>query len=234
MQKVLDFCQGINEDLFVSVLREVVSTVAGSHLDKRSKELIADALNFTIDSPKEIFRSMTFDGMTSSNLSAFSMMLNTINQSPIRPNIRIKKLVHDEQKEFAHFLKKSFSVFSKVMIPAKNLLISEPVPVDIIEQAELKLISSSKSYGIQLTDTALWIFKRYLNGQLKGLDPELLKQILDRTYWDGISFFHHQRGVIDGLEELGKKTFTADQVERGMALKQEMEKSRWKTKKRLK
>lgn len=221
-----------DEGLFISVLKTVLLKVPSSGLDARSKELISDALSFTIENPTEIFNSMTFDGMTSSNLSAFTMMLNTLNHSPVGSGIRIKKLVHDEQKQFARFLKKSFSIFSKIMIPTtSSLLISEPVKVDIIEQAELTLIPSSTSFGIQLTDAALWIFKRYLSGQLHGLSDDLLREVLNRTYWDGISSYHHERGLLEGLEELGKKTFSQRQIRDGIELQKKMESGRWKSKK---
>lgn len=227
---------GLNqsENRFVELISELVMRVDGHSIDKRSKELITDALNYAIVKPGEIITSMKFDGGLSANVAAFTMTINGMNNFESEPNTKISKIVHDEQNEFAKYIAKSFNTFSSYkMTNSISPKPSEFLPADVFLEKAITFKPSKESIGLQIIDLVLWTFKRVLTHENANFNYLILKEISDRSYVDGISFNLFQKQIIDINENFSRRVFTDEDKEKIKKRIELVESSRWKTPKKI-
>lgn len=219
-------------DLFVSSLKKIKKNIALTHMDIRSKELLSDALQYTIDQPSEIFTSITFKKSVSSNISAFTSMFNTLHEVYGKDGFIIPKVIHDEQKEFGHSMRKAFEIVSQVQIPTDfDSLIVNTSSNALLKLAVLNLVPSNTSSGVQLIDLILWSFKRMTYKENHNLNPRLTSVIFKKAHINGNTFAFHEQTKLQGAMEIAEKTITPEELEKAKALIAELEAKRWKEKK---
>jgi hypothetical protein len=216
---------------FVGVLIQIQNKLRASTINPRSKGLLEDAITFTIQNPNEIFASMSFDGSASANLSAFSLMVNTLNQMFSGKNVLIEKFVHDRQDEFGQFLGSSFKTFANNMFASDALsIITDVAKTQIIKPPSLELKDSIDSVGLQIADIAVWLYKRYGFGDELAPVADLRNAVLSRTTHDFVSRYGHQTAVQSYIKQINALPIDDDGVNQGREMIRRLDANRWRSK----
>lgn len=221
-------------DDYVKVLKRIKNKLELSLLDFRSKELIGDALAYTIKFPSEIFESMLFNELVSPNNSALGLLLNALHAAFPDRGARVEKFLHDEQRQFGKYLKKQYDITSHLYTPNSKALDSmfDVKPVNLFKGTDIEFSSSDKSLGLQLVDTVLWVFKRYHYGRSDEATLNLYNEILKRSGVVGITYDMHIQELMDLQEDLYSRDIdlTPENIKRAQSLLSEIENNRWKEK----
>ncbi len=217
---------------YVRVLDDIKAKIKKSHLDYRSKELIGDALAYTIEYPDEIFESMKFNEIVSPNTAALGLLLNALQGAFTDNKFRVESFLHDEQKQFGKFLKKQYDITSSLHFPNTKAMDSmfDGKIVKLFKDVSLEFSPSDKSLGLQLIDVVLWVFKRFHYGNPDTRIINLYNEIKKNSSVVGITHNMH----IEELRYLREDLYFMDsdlsfeKLEKGRELLEKIESKRWK------
>lgn len=234
LQDKKDFWTSVkNKDIsiYVESLKRIKARIKVSFIDYRSQELICDVLAYTIQNPKEIFESMNFNEMISPNIASLSILLNGLQTMFLNQNVRIEKFIHDEQKQFGRFLAKQYSIGSRFYLPqGATDSMFDFREKKLLQNTALEFSDSKSSLGLQLIDSALWIYKRYHYGKTDHELSLLIEFIKNRTAILGITYKMHIEELQLLQEDLYSRdiNLTSKNIKKGMELMKECENRRWK------
>ncbi|WP_179289896.1 DUF3800 domain-containing protein [Shouchella clausii] len=181
--------------------------------DPRLREILNDAVEFAINHPTDIL-DVSYDNYESPNLVSMSLLLQGVKD--ILPNkyCKISKIIHDEQNQFAKYLKEMFNMLRGISIKYK--LVGNPdVTVDDVITGEIEFEESTNSDGLQLIDVAMWILKQEVDKKKKieseaGLLLEFIKKngFISQFSFETLTYEAHR-----AYENLMSQPFTEDQLE---------------------
>lgn len=149
--------------------------------DKRSIDIITDAMNWVIKNPSQILYNASSKDeklQISPNLIGFQIVMHGIANRLEKSNAKSRRIIVDRQSEFNNAQK----WIAKFYQDAKGL--KEPMKLGIgLPEMDLRHMPSSpiectpgtESCGLELVDLYIWIFKRNIEG--KKLAPPLFKVI---------------------------------------------------------
>ena len=185
-----------NDQKAEALLRKVCSQLLQripSLTDDRTKEIISDALNWTINNTEEIWynaksKSQTRDIMP--NTIGFQQVLIGIAKRLRNSRHKDAKIIVDQQSQFNKSQQKLTDWYGR--LSGTNRPLGAGLPqLDLrgMPITQISISSGQKSAGLELVDIYLWIFKRLFEGRRvpQELYPLVDKQLLiGRT--DEISF----------------------------------------------
>jgi len=194
-----------HRDDIVSLLAEVKNRAQASPLDKRSKEIIIDALNFGISNPLSLDFGHPDKKIISPNAVGFQFVVAAIARRTRKKSRRsVSSIIVDRQTQFNKAQIGTHYNLARISEGIKNssdqerrIYLNHPLytnfsPEEIMHKGltdkELTISSSADSIGLQIVDVYLWIANKLISGE--QLPPELLQLwslFTRRSLVDGIS-----------------------------------------------
>ena len=179
------------EELLVEVCESILPRVACIP-DSRSREIIGDAIRWASKNPSEI--SYNVDSkearkQISPNLIGFQSVMHGMALQLKKGKCRAKKIVVDRQSEFNESQRWVADFYNQgrdiewVVGPGLPRMDLTHIP-----ECAIECTPGDESFGLELVDIYLWIFKRVLEG--KQVAPELgvlFNSQLKRGYFDEVS-----------------------------------------------
>ncbi|OEF99151.1 hypothetical protein BHF71_09970 [Vulcanibacillus modesticaldus] len=194
--------------------------------DPRLKEIILDALNFAIDHPEEILDDFKNE-FESPNLISFSLLLDGLKKSLPKNNSKIDSIIHDEQSQFAKYIKKMFEYLSKMTI--KEQYSKFPViEIDDKFNKSIEFSPSSKNAGLQLIDVTMWLLKQKIDKKkvIHGEASDLIHFISENGIILEFSHESQSEEVKKICQDLMSREFTTKQINQAEAYLSALEKER--------
>ena len=171
--------------------------------DERSRTIVNDALLWAKENPSEIDYNVSSNHeflSISPNLVGFQFVMHGVANRIKSHKIKKPTIIIDQQSQF-NTTQKSLAQFYALAKASGHKFESGPGMPDIdfshMPDAPINVQSSLDSYGLEIVDIYLWIFKRKLED--KAVAPELNKLIAPQF----------KRGMFDelSLEALEKRWF---------------------------
>lgn len=208
-----------------SQLREVCTTLLGrvdALPDRRSRELMTDALNWAIANTSEIEYNANRKDMQlaiSPNLIGFQFVLFGVVSRLKSAKSKLQCLCVDQQQQFngaqselaEFYAKATGQVFS--LGPGLPELDLRGMPT----QAP-SFTSSGSSAGLELVDLILWMFKRIKDCAKDPSISELMRKLMRRGQYDELSLEKIEQRWEPFFRSLQEQPFTAEQMEQAQAL----------------
>ena len=194
----------------INLLSSLLDRLLISKLDKRSKELIGDALRFGIAHPLKLDFGVADEKMLSPNTIGFQFVVSCMG-SRLRNISKHKKkkknaanITVDEQTQFnqaqiethqmALLIGDGIKGANKEM---RNQYLTHPIFHDLKQsdlqhtftpRQEISIKRSSESIGLQIVDIYLWITNKLLKGDILSSELKSIASLfLPRSYADVIS-----------------------------------------------
>jgi hypothetical protein len=206
---------------YVAACRELLSRV--DYLpDKRSREVVSQALRWVIDNPETIrFHSSTREGRYDHfpNMVAFINLIAGIENQSKRWNRPVKLIVHDEQMQFAKNLKRWHAIFTNASDEPFRWPGDAPVVLRRVPGSTFFMSRDNDSPGIQVTDILLWLFKRIVEEKHLGPDSgSLLHFALSRAWYQDFSFKNVGRELQERLEMVNNADISEDRIQKAFEM----------------
>jgi hypothetical protein len=199
------------ESEIVELLKDVKAKAEASPLDKRTIEIIVDALNFGIAHPLDLDFGTPDHLLVSPNAVGFQFVASAMARRVRRKGLKkAASVVIDRQTQFNQtqinthkFLGRLTEGLRKASAEDRKYYLNHPLHAtltkdDIFEKAmpdsAVTVRDGAASIGLQIVDVYLWMANRILGR--KEMSPELIQLWMlfqDRGLIDGISF--------DGMKE---------------------------------
>ncbi|KPV90501.1 hypothetical protein AN395_03095 [Pseudoalteromonas sp. P1-30] len=208
-------------NLALTSICNTLLTRVGSLPDKRSQQVLTDALTWAAKNPDNIYYNIKKKKDLldiTPNLIGFQSVMSGIANRLLKNGKKASKIVVDQQTQFNKAQIKLSDFYAK---HKKTPLVSGPGLPDIdysgMPEVPIACTSGMESVGLEIVDLYLWIFKRHLEG--KELAPELfpiIKGQFHRGRTDEIS--------IQAIESRWSKWFqnlpdpTVEQHEKGQEM----------------
>ncbi|MCO8018228.1 DUF3800 domain-containing protein [Brevundimonas diminuta] len=175
--------------------------------DARSREVLGDGLDWVIKHPEcihvvQIEQKAAKQGHFP-NLVAFMNLLRGLDEHAKSRRKQIARIVHDEQSEFGKMLEYWHGLHANAA-PEPITWVDETWSVQLNPGSDFLIQRDEDSPGIQMADTALWLYGQSLKG--KDLPPacaRFLWFVLQRGYHSDFSF----QGVSDSMMERWGEVF---------------------------
>lgn len=152
---------------------------ANSLSDERAKTLVVDTLFWARDNITELsFWSWDKNGIYGQLPNIFTLvaLFDKISRDSQDWSAESVEIIHDQQKQFENTLKDWHSLFKGIEPTGVFHFGDTPIELPDIRNSTFKTLDSKSSPGLQVVDTVLWIFSRYVSE--KQLGPNSL-QLLD-------------------------------------------------------
>lgn len=194
--------------------------------DARSREVLGEGLDWVIKHPEcvhvvQVEQKAAKQGHFP-NLVAFSNLLRGLDEHARTRKKTISRITHDEQSEFGKMLEYWHALHANAS-PEPVKWIDETWSMQLNPGSEFLIRKDEDSPGIQMADTALWLYGQSLKG--KELPPacaRFLWFVLERGFHSDFSF----QGVHDAImEQWGEVLFGPMEPEKLKAAKDMMEKA---------
>lgn len=188
----------------VSLLEAVLSRVEAAHIDARMKEILSDALRFGIKSPGAMDFGIYSPTALSPNTICFQFVLTAI---ALRQKVHREKALRitvDRQTQFNPAQLRTYEIQSKIAASlrgdneGRSRYLAHPflegaredtaALVSHFPEEKVTITQSSQSFGLQLTDTYLWLMNRLMQDRdIPEPLIEMLDAVIGRDMMDGIS-----------------------------------------------
>jgi hypothetical protein len=215
---------------FVKGAGEILARV-DSLPDARSRQIVAEAMQWALENP-ENFSTYLRDKVNryghSPNFVAFRNLMEGIHQTSKRWSRPVKEIVHDQQSQFEKTISQWHETFSRPdLVDAEPIQWpgeSEPLTVSRVPGSIFKMATEETSAGLQVVDTALWLFKRMFDGkEFEQNSARLINWILRRAYQNDFSFAGVSQIAQDRLNEIMNADFNEKQLTEGSKMQESYE-----------
>jgi len=208
---------------FVNVLRSVLDTINVQVDDPRAKELLNDAFQWGIAHPEELLTKMVPED--SPNLVALTLIMQRLHEMFEISGRPVTAFVHDHQNQFGKSLKFMYGLSKKFHIKASAFA---PIPtVEDLETFECDFVErdSHSSFGLQMVDVALWLFKRQFDKpvELRGQCADLYRMLIDRSYLSNFSRDEMLEWLMIEWNAFMDRPITQAQLEKGREIVGQLE-----------
>ena len=220
----------------VELLQDVREQCKLSSLDRRSKEIIQDALNYGISNPLELDFGNKDKNALSPNTIGFQFVVSCIASRLSKKRKECLGITVDQQSQFNGSQIKTHDVallISNSMKTAskdhQEYLLNHPIHFNLdkdvilrkgVPDKSIHISSSEQSIGLQIVDVYLWITNRMLDG--KSLSKELHdigRSVWKRSKIDGISMdFMARRWSIFERQLPNYEDLTPEQMQIGQEM----------------
>lgn len=211
---------------FGVLLGKILPRIAEVDFDRRTSQILTDVLTWGSAHPKEILDK--FSALDSPNYVAFTGLFGHLHQMYQESGDTVASFVHDEQNQFSSFFETGYRILSQFAgksHPLAYLADWEKLPSF---QCALVTKSSSESFGLQLVDICLWLFKRVIdNGDRpQGACWTLFESLVERSWIKRFDFPHLVRQVREGAQFVEKLPLTTKDLDRGQDILKQFETNR--------
>ena len=194
----------------------------------RTEQLLTDAIDWGLQYPEPLLRG-TRSKLDSPNIVAFSLLVSMFHRLHQETGGRVATFIHDEQNEFAKFLKQSYELLRGFAFD-ENSAISIMTDIKRVPtfSCELQIAKSSDCIGLQLADVVLWLTKRFteMDGQIRGGCRDLALFIAQSGFISRFTLRSMQIEVLQMWQQLQKKDLSEEQLEKGRHFQDELEAAR--------
>lgn len=201
----------LNEDKLRSeiteVCKDIKDNILKSKLDKRSKEVLSEGVDWIIKHPEALQvvneRKITKKGHMP-NMVAFTNLLAGLQNFSKNHKKNVAKITHDQQNEFGKVISTWHEMFSNAD-PAEIEWVGEKYSLQYLPESELVFAADETSAGIQMADLVLWLYSRFLKGKSMGPNSLALITFILRNGWHNDFSYKGVEAAI--LEEFGEVFF---------------------------
>ena len=186
-------------DRIVDLLANVKARVMAAKIDDRMREIIGDALEFGIKNPLQMDFGIYSDTALSPNTIGFQFVLTSIAYRQKLLREKALGITVDRQTQFNVAQVGTYEMQSKIAAAfrgdgaGRDQYLAHPflegarddaaALIEHFPEEKVTIASSDRSFGLQLTDTYLWLINRIM----KGRDvPSSLTQIVQSIVRDGM------------------------------------------------
>jgi hypothetical protein len=170
---------------FVRILLRLEARIESNVEDLRTRQLLLDAIHWATANPEPLLEGTRSD-LDSPNVVALSLLVNVLHELNLEEGITIGTFVHDEQQQFAKWLKMAFDVSKRFAASRGTSPLAFMIDVKDMDTfaCDFRLASSKKSFGLQILDVALWLVKRFtdnpdmVHGKCRELAEYIVKDAL--------------------------------------------------------
>lgn len=212
-----------NEAGFRAVLVRLRTAIDRRLKDKRTRELLFDAIDWATANPGALLDSAgTFDAP---NIAALTMIVGGINRALADSSFRVVKFIHDEQNQFAHAIQTMYEIGRNfAYIPSPTSMMTDLVRVNRF-QTSVEFLESTTSPVLQLVDVILWMTKRNVQN-LDTLPPKC--RLLDQALASVVVPNELSRGALAyetevSIEALNAIPFSDEQLAEGRRVRDKLE-----------
>jgi hypothetical protein len=214
---------------FVAILSRLEVRVESDIPDPRTRQLLLDAIRWAKQHPEPLVEG-TRSELDSPNVVALSLLINVLHELSRHDNVTIGTFVHDEQKQFAKWLKLAYDVSKNFTSRRGTSPLALMIDLQDMETfgCDFRMASSRTSFGLQILDVALWLTKRFIDKPeaVQGKCRELAEYISKTAL---ISEFTQEallREVMAGFMVLNSTPLSSAQEQRGRELVAQFEAQR--------
>jgi hypothetical protein len=208
---------------FGDVVNSVRRRIALSIYDPRTTELLTDALDWAAKNPQPLLEGGRSE-LDAPNVIAFTLVVSMFHHINEDTGAIVGKFIHDEQNQFARFLKESYQAlrgfaFENTILSA----ISDMKKVPTFA-CEMQIESSRASIGLQFTDVLLWLIKRHVDseGRTTGNCAKLAKSVVRHGLISDFSLAQ-LRSEFQKIKAYSKAPLSAEKEKAGRKLFREVE-----------
>ncbi len=194
----------IENDRIVSLLKTVLSRVEGADIDSRMQEILSDALRFGIRHPQMMDFGIYSPTALTPNTICFQFVLTAIALRQKLHREKALRITVDRQTQFNPAQLKTYEIQSKIAASlrgdneGRSRYLAHPFLEGAREETsalvshfpdeKVTITQSRQSFGLQLTDTYLWLMNRLMQGRdIPQQLGEMLDSVMTRDMIDGIS-----------------------------------------------
>ena len=200
---------------FVRVLNNLQVRVYESSIDKRSKQLLLDAITWALDHPGDILRP--FDRRWAlPNVIALDLLLEGIQQFT-KGNVEVVAFYHDEQKDFGKLLKESYEMGKNVTAHEDRMGLYKFQKVGTFRTG-LEFLPSHSNIGIQIVDVVLWLVKWGADHPDQPMPEEcqvLINYVYEKAINQAFTYEWLLERTLREYREVMKVSLTPEQEEMG-------------------
>lgn len=198
--------------------------------DARSREIVADALDWVTANPEALeFVHANKIGRKGHlpNMVGFGNLLAGIERQSNVWSRPVDMIKHDRQHEFEPAIKFWHEMYSNARDDVVSLPLGEQMVLRKVFGSRLVITAAQESAGIQVIDVILWLFSRSLKGeQLPNKCQELLNYVYSRAYQDDFSFAGVGAATEELIDEIETRPLPPGALEDARALQIELEERR--------
>ncbi len=195
---------------------------------ERTEELLMDAIDWALCFPEPLLQQ-THAELDSPNIVAFSCLVGMLHNHHQKTGARVGTFIHDEQNQFARFLKQSYGLLRGFTFP-EDSAVSFMTDIEKMPtfSCELQIASSSSCIGLQFADVTLWLVKRFMDsgGAIGGDSRDLALSVIRNGRISNFTLADMQQEVDSMWQELQNKELSDDQITKGQEILADVEKRR--------
>jgi hypothetical protein len=211
---------------FANVMRSVLDSINRHVDDPRTKQLLNDAFQWGMQHPEELLVKMVPED--SPNLVALTLIVQRLHEMFERSGRPVTAFVHDRQNQFGKSLKFVYGLTKKFQFKQSPFA---PMPtLDDLGTFECDFVErdSSSSFGLQLVDIALWLFKRQFDRpvELHGQCADLFKALVHRSHLSNFPREEMMEWLMTEGNAWMNRPITDEALERGRVLVDQLEQNR--------
>ena len=207
-----DVYRSADADGFRTILARLRDRLLGWHerglYHDRTVQLLRDGIEWGMKYPEPLLESILGE-LDSPNIVAFSLLVTLLHELHSKTGMRVGTFVHDEQNEFGKSLVLAFDLLRRFGFErtiTSSMLDMKELPTF---QSKLQMLSSRDCIGLQLTDVALWLTKRFSDsrGSVYGNSRRLAEQIISTASISNFTLRNMQEGVAEMMEVMNALPF---------------------------
>jgi hypothetical protein len=187
-----------------TLLATVLERVEQNNVPERLREILVDALRYGVKNPTEMDFGIYSQTALSPNTVGFQFVLTAIAYRQKIHRQAVLGITVDRQTQFNGAQVKTYEIQSKLAAALRGNGIDKvrylahpflagvrqdtETLIDHFPEERLTIEESGRSFGLQITDTYLWLLNRYIKtGEVvPGFEP-ILESVLTNGMIDGIS-----------------------------------------------
>ena len=195
---------------------------------ERTEQLLTDAIDWGLCYPEPLLEG-TRSELDSPNIVAFTLLVDMLHDLHQRTGGRVGTFIHDEQNQFAKYLKKSYELLRGNTIHEHRIVPLLPEVKKLRTfSCDLQIAKSSHCIGLQLIDVALWLIKRLVDrdGAIEGDCGDLAQSVIRNGFISQFTLEAMQMEVASMWEELQSTEPTEHQIKKAAEILDELERRR--------
>lgn len=190
--------------------------------DKRSRELVSEAVQWAIDNPEAIHlhanaRIHKYGHLP--NMAVFPELLGGIDLFSKKWNRPVREIIHDRQSQFGPFLKTWHEIISNAKAGILTLPGGEEHSLRKVDGSKFIISNSEESAGIQIIDCILWFFKKIEDGKKFPANcAKMMNQVLTKGFYHEISIDAISKYLDSTFGQLDNTPISPEQMEKAHEL----------------